>query len=142
MNGTESAVTAAAAAFAVMRNLVLDGNDARARVAEELGMSFGRAKALRRLAHQPARLRDLAVALAIDAPYTTVIVDDLEQRGLVERRVDPADRRCRLVSVTPAGAQLAARADEILSTPPPALRSLPATELAELARILSRIPSA
>ncbi|SDI76926.1 transcriptional regulator, MarR family [Frankineae bacterium MT45] len=128
----------ARAAFMMMRSVVLD-NDSRAAVAEELGMSFVRAKALRHLAQQSQRLRELAQALAIDAPYATVIIDDLEERGLVERRVDPADRRCRLVSVTAAGAAVASRAEEILSTPPTSLTSLPDEELIELNRILRRI---
>jgi DNA-binding MarR family transcriptional regulator len=43
----------------------------------------------------------------------TELVDTLERDGLVERRTDPADRRARLVQITPAGEQARAKAVEI-----------------------------
>jgi DNA-binding MarR family transcriptional regulator len=42
----------------------------------------------------------------------TYLVDDLEQAGMVQRRPDPADRRARQVSLTPAGEQVLAAATE------------------------------
>ena len=38
------------------------------------------------------------------------LVDALEQRGYLERRVDPSDRRARLVMLTAKGRRLARRA--------------------------------
>jgi DNA-binding MarR family transcriptional regulator len=38
------------------------------------------------------------------------LVAVLEQRGYLERRVDPSDGRARLVCLTPAGVQMARRA--------------------------------
>ena len=80
-------------------------------------MSYLRAKALRQLTRGP-RMRDLGVELAIDPPYTTVIVDDLEQRGLVRREVNPADRRSKLVRITPAGRAVARTSHQATSRPP------------------------
>jgi DNA-binding MarR family transcriptional regulator len=121
-----------------MRELV-NGNDRRRQVVDALGMSFVKTKALRRLAAGPMTLSELADELMTDRPYTTVLVDHLEQRGLVVRTVHPADRRSKLVSLTPAGRAAAVKANRILSEPPAALRALSAGELAALAAILDRI---
>jgi DNA-binding MarR family transcriptional regulator len=102
-------------------------------------MSFGRSRALRRLAQRPMTMSELAAAAEMDAPYTTVVVDDLEARGLVRRRPHPTDRRAKLVEATPRGKTLARRADSILATPPPALGALASGELETLLRILSDI---
>ncbi|WP_067501848.1 MarR family winged helix-turn-helix transcriptional regulator [Actinoplanes sp. TFC3] len=45
----------------------------------------------------------LAEHLRIAARSATEVVDDLQDRGLVERGPDPADRRATLVSLTAAG---------------------------------------
>jgi DNA-binding MarR family transcriptional regulator len=123
----------AAQAWTGMRALVLD-NDRRKAVSTALGMSFLRAKALRAVAATAMTMRELTASLVIDAPYTTVVVDDLEKRGLVVRTPHPTDRRVKVVSITPAGAALARQADAILDEPPAALRALPPAELAALAR--------
>lgn len=102
-------------------------------------MSYLRAKALRLLTPGPMPMRDLGTALVTDAPYITVIVDDLEKRGLVEREVNPADRRSKLVRITAAGREVARRADEIQSAPPEALSALTGKELETLDRILRRL---
>ncbi|MEW2222133.1 MarR family winged helix-turn-helix transcriptional regulator [Streptomyces sp. NPDC006990] len=122
-----------------MRTLVLETADVRPRVVEALGMSYFRAKALRYVADEgPLTLSALAAALFADAPYTTLSVDYLVQRGLVTREPNPADRRSKLVEVTGAGAAAAAEMARITDTPPPALRGLAAADLAALARILDR----
>ncbi len=129
----------AALAWVAMRSLVTERYDRRADVAAELGMSFIRAKALLRLARQPMTMRDLAAALSTDAPYVTVVVDDLERRGLVARRTDPDDRRRKIVAATAAGRAAARRAERILGEPPPALRRLPREDLEALDRIVRAI---
>ena len=119
-----------------MRELVL-GHDRREAVADALGLSFARVRALLKLAVRPATLRELAALLGTDAPYATVIVDDLEARGYVVRTVDARDRRAKLVSLTDAGRAAAAEAQRLLDEPPAALRALPADDLAALSRILA-----
>lgn len=126
-------------AFATMRYLVLDQGDRRREVAETLGMSFGKAKALRRLAVEPLRMTELATAMGTDKPYATLVVDDLEARGLVLRTVDPADRRAKIVVVTEAGRQAAATANAILARPAAGFGRLDEEELRELARLLAKV---
>jgi DNA-binding MarR family transcriptional regulator len=122
----------------LMSDLVLD-HERRREVAEALGVSFGRARAVRRVARRPMSMRELAAALGIDPPNATVVVDDLESLGLVRRRPHPTDRRAKLVEATRKGKDLARRADTILGTPPPALGALGADDLEALRRILRSV---
>ncbi|MGS2618616.1 MarR family winged helix-turn-helix transcriptional regulator [Micromonospora sp. LZ34] len=67
------------------------------------------ARALGVLGRQgPLRLSALAEQLRIAPRSATEVVDDLEGRGLVERRPDPADRRATLVALTDDGTRTGA----------------------------------
>jgi DNA-binding MarR family transcriptional regulator len=132
----------ATSAWRAMRTLVLDLHDRRFAVSDAIGMTYLRAKALRLLLPGPLPMRDLGAVLTTDAPYTTVLVDDLEQRGLVRREVNPADRRSKLVHVTEAGRAVADQADRIQSTPPPTLAALDAQTLAALEQTLRALVQA
>ena len=121
-----------------MADLVLD-NERRREVSEQTGLSFGKMKALRRIAGRPMSMRALAALLGMDPPNLTTVVDDLERSGLVERQAHPTDRRVKLVAATPKGAALAQRAQEILDRPPAGLVDLPPDELETLVRILTRV---
>jgi DNA-binding MarR family transcriptional regulator len=129
----------ATSAWRSMRTIVLDLHDRRGAVSEAIGMSYLRAKALRLLTSGPMPMGELGAALVTDAPYITVIVDDLEKRALVEREVNPADRRSKLVRITPAGRAVARKADEIQSAPPEALSALSDEELTTLDGLLRRL---
>jgi DNA-binding MarR family transcriptional regulator len=122
----------------LVSDLVLD-NQRRREVAEAVGMSFGRARALRRLARRPLSMGELAAALGIDPPNATVVVDELVSRGLARRRPHPTDRRAKLVEATRKGKELARKADAILGTPPPGLSALGADDLEALRRILTSV---
>jgi DNA-binding MarR family transcriptional regulator len=125
-------------AWLKMSDLVLD-HMRRREVSEALGMSFGRTRAIRRLARRPMSMRELAEAMGIDPPNATVLVADLEAQGIVRRQPHPTDGRAKVVEVTPEGRRLAEQADEILATPPPAVSELSAEDLETLRRILERI---
>jgi DNA-binding MarR family transcriptional regulator len=124
-------------AWLLMSDLVLD-NQRRRMVSEAVGISFGRARAVRRVAKRPMSMSELADALGIDRPNATTLVDELESLGLVKRGPHPADRRTKLVEATRKGKALARRADGILATPPPSLAALGADDLETLRRILGR----
>ena len=83
------------------------------------------------LAEQPVRTQ-AALAQAINADKSRIIgvLDDLQQRGLIKRQPDTADRRVHLLSLTPAGdrlrhsvqAAIRASEEEVLATLPDADR--------------------
>lgn len=59
------------------------------------------------LGEQPTRTQAaLAAAIGADKTRLIPVLDELQDRGLIERRPDPADRRARLLSVTPGGKRL------------------------------------
>jgi DNA-binding MarR family transcriptional regulator len=136
--GGSASVSTANEAWDIMRELVLD-NERRREVSDALGMSFGRLKALRRIDNAPRTMSELATILGIDPPYMTIVVDDLEQQGLVERKPHPTDRRAKLVETTVLGHEVARRARDIMNRPPAELTALPEAELAALLRGLRAI---
>jgi DNA-binding MarR family transcriptional regulator len=125
-----------------MVSLVMDSRDDwRKKVAEASGIPFSRVRALRRLDAGPLTLRELAEALTTDAPAATVAVNDLEERGLVERRPHPDDRRAKLVTLTVAGRRVLAAVRAVSDHAPGPLAALPARELANLQRLLDTLRS-
>lgn len=57
----------------------------------------------------PLTLGELSAAEGVRPPTLTKIVAALEEKGLVARHTDPADRRVSRVETTPAGSQLLSR---------------------------------
>jgi DNA-binding MarR family transcriptional regulator len=55
------------------------------------------------LSTRPSRITELAAREGISQPGVTQLVNRLEERGWVERRTDPDDRRAVLVALTAAG---------------------------------------
>jgi DNA-binding MarR family transcriptional regulator len=134
----DAAAATAREVWLLISDLVLD-NQRRREVSEALGISFGRARTVRRLARRPMSMGELAAALGIDPPNATGVVDDLESLGLVRRRPHPTDRRAKLVEATRKGKDMARRADAILATPPPELSALGSDDLEALRRILAAL---
>jgi len=139
--GDKPSPSDAAEVWLAMQDLVLD-NARRREVSEAVGLSFARVRAVRRVARRPMSMGELATALAIDPPNATVVVDELQDLGLLTRRPHPEDRRAKLVEATAKGRALARRADELLATPPAALTELSGEDLASLRRILAALADA
>ena len=59
------------------------------------------------------RQKELATALAIEGPSLVRLLDNLERRGLIERREDESDRRARGIHLTALGRELAARVSRV-----------------------------
>ena len=96
-----------------MAAVVFDNRDKwRRDVVGTTGMPFSRVRVLRRLAKRSMTAKEIAEAATMDAPATTVAVNDLEDRGLVVRETDPTNRRCKLVSITDEGRKVVASIDE------------------------------
>ncbi|MEV1206380.1 MarR family winged helix-turn-helix transcriptional regulator [Microbispora rosea] len=76
-------------------------------ILREHGLSMWAYAVLLRLDERPVRTQ-AALAESIGADKTRIIsvLDDLQRRGLIERSPDPADRRVRLLSITPEGRRL------------------------------------
>jgi DNA-binding MarR family transcriptional regulator len=114
----------------------------RRKVSDASGLPFSRVRLLYRLFDAPMTLKQLADMTGSDAPATTVAVNDLEDRRLVERHPHPDNRRAKLVLLTPAGRQLVELLNRtVLDDAPPAIEQLSKTDLAHLRRILERINS-
>jgi DNA-binding MarR family transcriptional regulator len=58
----------------------------------------------------PPAMADVASLLAMDRTTLTAALKPLERRGLVTVTIDTADRRGRLIALTPKGMRLLARA--------------------------------
>ena len=66
---------------------------------DDIGASFG--YVFRLLANGPSNLSDVAASLGITAPGALKIVDDMVDKGYVERRKHPGDARQKLLTLTP-----------------------------------------
>ncbi|ONI89681.1 MarR family transcriptional regulator [Saccharothrix sp. ALI-22-I] len=77
---------------------------AEAGVVERHGLSHWGYTVLMAIVDSPARNQlALAQAVSVDKSKLVLILDELESAGLVVRRPDPADRRARIIEVTPQG---------------------------------------
>jgi DNA-binding MarR family transcriptional regulator len=123
-----------------MQNLVLaEDRNQELRDALGLGRGSGRVKLLLSLAGGALSLGDLSAITGADAPYVTLIVNELEARGLVTRTPDAGDRRRKLVSLTHAGQDAVDAAREIISRPPSFFGKLSRQELEQLSVALRRL---
>lgn len=82
----------------------------------------------------------LSIALGIHRSAVVALVDDLERRGLAERRRDPVDRRAYTLYLTAPGrallAELESAADEDEAE---LLSALDASERSQLIALLQRV---
>jgi MarR family transcriptional regulator, organic hydroperoxide resistance regulator len=88
---------------------------------------------------RPVTMGELADTLACHASNVTGLVDRLESRGLVRRRPSDADRRVKVLVLTPTGVQLRAVLLARMTAPPAGLDRLSLREQRELVRILRRL---
>jgi DNA-binding MarR family transcriptional regulator len=88
---------------------------------------------------QPVPMGRLAETLACDASNVTGLVDRLESRGLLARQASPADRRVKVLVLTPAGARVRIQLQKKLSAPPDPFRRLSPSDQRALVRILERL---
>jgi DNA-binding MarR family transcriptional regulator len=82
----------------------------------------------------------LSIALGIHRSAVVALVDDLEHRGLAERRRDPIDRRAYALYLTPAGRGLLTDLERIADERDVELLSaLDASERSQLISLLQRV---
>src|SRR5438552_4365084 len=99
-------------------------------ILQEYGLTPGHLKLLMQIDEGEGRpMGALAQGLQCDASTMTWLVDRLEEKGFVERRMLPSDRRVKAVGLTALGAETKARLLERLYQPPAELLSLDRTSL-------------
>jgi len=82
----------------------------------------------------------LSLALGIHRSAMVALVDDLEQRGLAERRRDPGDRRAYTLFLTSMGRELLAELDRVADDEDAELlTALEASERSQLISSLQRV---
>jgi DNA-binding MarR family transcriptional regulator len=87
-------------------------------------------------------MRSLAARLDYDASNLSVLIDRLERRGAVERRLDPDDRRVKALALTEEGERLRAAFWRALTEDAEPLAPLGDADLRALAQVLGTIVGA
>ena len=109
-------------------------------VCSELGLTPGLVKTLHQLVPgEDAPMRELADQWHCDASWVTSLADQLEERGLVERRPHPTDRRVKTLVLTPEGLEVRARVQEVLFAPGDSLDRLTAAEQRQLRDLVRKL---
>src|SRR5437764_14680101 len=112
-------------------------------VLQRLGLTPGHMKLMMKIDEGDGRpMGSLAQSFHCDASTMTWLVDKLEERGLVERRSLPSDRRVKAVALTPLGVKTKAERMEDFYEPQKALLDLDRSSLEGLAQALTKIREA
>jgi DNA-binding MarR family transcriptional regulator len=109
------------------------------------GLTFAAYEALRLLAFTRSGLLPMGKMgerLMVHPAAVTNAISKLEQRGLVQRRMSPEDRRVVLAAITPAGQALAGEATAALNQAAFGLPALTQDQAAQATEILRIIRSA
>ena len=109
---------------------------------EALDLTPPLAMALRQLQDGPRSQRELAAGLGYDPSNITALADKLEERGLVERHVDPDDRRVKKLVLSDAGRALLGEIRSRMSEDNPLTTNLSAAEQDQLLRLLRKATGA
>jgi DNA-binding MarR family transcriptional regulator len=112
----------------------------KSRTLQDIGLTPGHMKALMTL--EPGEALPMGVCasgMGCDASTATWLIDRLEEKGLVERRPSPTDRRVKGVVLTETGSQIKASLQEHYFEPPAALLELTEEELRALYSLLSKL---
>jgi DNA-binding MarR family transcriptional regulator len=108
-----------------------------------LGLTPGHLKVLATLdADEAIPMGSIAETVSVDPSMATWLVDRLEDRKLVERRVLSTDRRVKVVSLTRRGVRVKQRVFAHLLEPPPELLDLGRERLEALRSALAALPRA
>jgi MarR family transcriptional regulator, lower aerobic nicotinate degradation pathway regulator len=87
--------------------------------------------------------RELVERSMIDASTMVAVIDELEERGLAERRPHPEDRRKRAVYLTPQGRRTLQRARTVaVQTAKDVFNPLDGEELETLTKLLRKLAGA
>lgn len=106
-------------------------------IARKLGLTPAGLGALR-LLDEPRTMGEIAGFLHCDPSNVTGIVDNLEEKGLAERRPSPQDRRVKLIELTAPGRRVRSRLVREIEKPPEWMEALSAADQRTLRDLLLR----
>lgn len=122
-------------------DFIVATHEQRDHALERFGLTPGDSKVLMHLDRSEGQsMGSLASAWSCDASNATWMVDRLENRGLVERRSVPGDRRMKMVVLTAKGAEMKSALRQALYEPPSELLHLSRADLEALREALARLP--
>ena len=102
-------------------------------ILQQLGLTPGHMKALMSLRPGESRpMGSLAQGFGCDASTMTWIVDRLEERGFVERRLDKTDRRVKAVALTAQGVRMKKKLETRMFEVPEAIAAVDTRTLERL----------
>ncbi len=87
---------------------------------------------------EPMAMNALGDRLGVDASYVTTLADQLEERGLIERRPHPTDRRIKSLALTVEGRRFREQLTRELWTDVPFLEPMTVDERREVRRLLAK----
>lgn len=125
------------------QSVVMQTNDALTEVLGEHGLTHATAQALWAIVpeEEPPSMKTVAERLFCNAPNLTFVVNQLLDRGLVAKAVDPDDRRSRTIALTEDGKRVRrAVIDAALLASP--LANLDEEELQSLVEMLRKATGA
>ena len=100
----------------LMKRLAMLQKDRAMTAFEETGLSPYHYAVLTLLEEEPPETQAMiADALGYDRSHLVGILDELEERKLIERKRDPEDRRRHLVTLTPDGKRMATKLRSIVT---------------------------
>ncbi len=114
--------------------------DAMTEAMEEMGLSKVMGQFLGAVCQSPpGPTNQLATRFGVDPGWVTDIVDRLEARGDLVRRLSPDDRRVKILEVTDAGRDTFETLEARFAAPPRELLDVPRDDLLALLRIAERL---
>jgi DNA-binding MarR family transcriptional regulator len=107
----------------------------------ELGLDAREVVVLRMVAADPGRSQQsMAPVLQVRATHLVAVIDEVERKGLLERRPNPADRRANALHLTRKGRRTLDTVMRISAMHEERLTSgLDASERAQLERLLTKV---
>jgi DNA-binding MarR family transcriptional regulator len=106
-------------------------------IARKLGLTPAGLGAVR-LLDEPRTMGEIANFLHCDPSNVTGIVDNLEEKGMAERRPSPEDRRVKLIELTAAGRRVRGRLIREIERPPEWMEALSDADQRTLRDLLRR----
>lgn len=104
----------------------------------DLGLTAVMAKTLWQIGSSAnPSMRQLAAELGCDPSTVTFLADRLQEKGLVTREIDPANRRAKIVTLTERGREVRRRLGAAMLTQSP-VAHLNLAEQRQLSRLLTK----